>query len=323
MKEFDIFFSWQSDLPGKEYKNYIWRELEKTCKELDTEEMKVTPTESTRGNAGAVEIKDTVLSKIANCQIFICDVSIIGKINDKGTSNPNVMFELGYAVSCLGWERIVLVFNEASGKINDLPFDIRNHRILSYNTNKQLSLKEPILSIVKQYDDLEGNFLKSPALKFDIQIFNKRCSVVSEDELIESIKHSINNAGYSKYYFNIWDKLWYTYENDERQKFRDNEIHNAYSSFVKHLQNYWFVLNSIIGNPEHRGEYYEDMSKEEKEEEDKRVWYKLKDYYALGYDDDKAEELHQKDWKKFMTASKDVLPQYDIFRTLIRKKLFL
>ena len=64
-------------------------------------------------------------------------------------------------------------------------------------------------------------------------------------------------------------------------------------------------------------------SKEEKEEEDKRVWYKLKDYYALGYDDDKAEELHQKDWKKFMTASKDVLPQYDIFRTLIRKKLFL
>lgn len=83
------------------------------------------------------------------------------------------------------------------------------------------------------------------------------------------------------------------------------------------------MLNSITGNPEHRGEYYEDMSKEEKEEEDKRVWYKLKDYYALGYDDDKAEELHQKDWKKFMTASKDVLPQYDIFRTLIRKKLFL
>lgn len=323
MKKFDVFFSWQSDLLAKEYKYYIWKEIEKTCKNLNTEEIKVTPTESTRGNAGAVEIKDTVLSKIANCQIFICDVSIIGKINDKGTSNPNVMFELGYAVSCLGWERIVLVFNEASGKINDLPFDIRNHRILSYNIGaKTLSLKEPILSIIKQYDNLVGNSLNSLALKFDIQIFNKRCYIVSEDKLIESIKHSIDNAGYSTYDLKIWDKLWNTYENDESQKFRDVKIHDAYSSFLEHLREYLFVLISITGTPEHRGEYYEDMSKEEKEE-DKKVWYKLKDYYALGYDDNKAEELHQKDLEKFMAASKDILLKYNIFRTLIREKLFL
>lgn len=134
-----------------------------------------------------------------------------------------------------------------------------------------------------------------------------------------SIKHSINNAGYSRYDFSIWDELCYTYENNENQKFRDVEIHNAYSSFLKHLENYWRVLSGITGIPEHRGEYYENMSKEEA----KRVWYKLKDYHALGYEDAKAEKLHQEDWEKFMTASNDVLPQYDIFRTLIRQKLFL
>ena len=30
--------------------------------------------------------------------------------------NPNVVFELGYAVANLGWERVILLINEAHGQ---------------------------------------------------------------------------------------------------------------------------------------------------------------------------------------------------------------
>ena len=44
------------------------------------------------------------------------------------------MMELGYAVALLGWERILLVYNEKYGKSNKLPFDLRQHRLLTYNS---------------------------------------------------------------------------------------------------------------------------------------------------------------------------------------------
>lgn len=36
-------------------------------------------------------------------------------------SNPNVLIELGYASSKLGWDRILCIHNLMYGKIEDLP----------------------------------------------------------------------------------------------------------------------------------------------------------------------------------------------------------
>ena len=47
--------------------------------------------------------------------------------------NPNVAIELGYAAAMLSWENIILVFNDSSGQIDDLPFDIRQRRMLRYS----------------------------------------------------------------------------------------------------------------------------------------------------------------------------------------------
>lgn len=46
--------------------------------------------------------------------------------------NPNVAFELGYAVANVGWARIVMVFNDAVASVKDAPFDFDRHRILPY-----------------------------------------------------------------------------------------------------------------------------------------------------------------------------------------------
>lgn len=78
--------------------------------------------------------KSVILDKIERATVFIADVSLINSGFDRRplTPNPNVLFELGYAVRALGWERILLVFNQASGSIEQLPFDIRAHRPVVY-----------------------------------------------------------------------------------------------------------------------------------------------------------------------------------------------
>jgi len=70
--------------------------------------------------------------------------------------NPNVLIELGYAVKTLGWNRIVCIFNEESGRIQDLPFDLRQRRVRSYK--------------LKEGDDkTEQRKLLTSLLKTDIQ----------------------------------------------------------------------------------------------------------------------------------------------------------
>ena len=88
---------------------------------------------------------------------FIADISIINQnIDGKKTPNPNVLFELGYAVKSLGWERIVCVFNSDFGNISDLPFDLRNRRILTYETTNLPDTKRELSKVFQQI--IEKNF---------------------------------------------------------------------------------------------------------------------------------------------------------------------
>src|SRR5262249_21955422 len=48
----------------------------------------------------------------------------------------NVLLELGYAASRIGWQRVICVMNEHLGKRAELPFDVRNRRFpISYTVN--------------------------------------------------------------------------------------------------------------------------------------------------------------------------------------------
>jgi hypothetical protein len=60
----------------------------------------------------------------------VCDVTTITpSTNDRAAPNPNVTFELGYAVATLGWNRVVILFNALLGKFpRDLPFDFDRQR---------------------------------------------------------------------------------------------------------------------------------------------------------------------------------------------------
>lgn len=134
-----IFYSWQSDLPGDTNRSAIRAALRQACSELEheykKEGLRLEPDEATRDESGSVNIPQTIIKKIARADIFVADVSTINSSSPDGrrSPNPNVVFELGYAMGALGWERIVMLFNEHFGKFpSDLPFDFDRHRASPY-----------------------------------------------------------------------------------------------------------------------------------------------------------------------------------------------
>src|SRR5690606_37281979 len=93
----------------------------------------------TENVTGSPDITDTIFEKIRECDVFVGDVTPIDT-DERGNKipNPNVLVELGYAASELGWDRIICVLNTAYGNIEDLPFDIRQNRITTYRLTEDM-----------------------------------------------------------------------------------------------------------------------------------------------------------------------------------------
>ncbi len=156
-----IFYSWQSDLPNSINRGFIEDCLHRVIKELRAdEELKLDPCldRDTSGVTGSPDIAATICEKIKAADVFVGDVSFINmEAAGRRTPNPNVLVELGYAAGCLGWDRVVCVFNRAFGDIKDLPFDIRNRRVRGYElAEKQdkAGQRKVLVSVLK--DDVKG-----------------------------------------------------------------------------------------------------------------------------------------------------------------------
>jgi hypothetical protein len=136
--KFSIFYSWQSDLPNNTNRGFIETVLAKAVKDVSARDhYDVVPSidRDTSGVPGAPNISETILEKIRSCDAFVADISIVTGDKDRRqrpSPNPNVLIELGYAVSVLGWSRIILFCNTLYGSDADLPFDIRQHRRIPY-----------------------------------------------------------------------------------------------------------------------------------------------------------------------------------------------
>lgn len=133
-----VFYSWQSDTDSSGNRNLIEDALKRALKSIKRDgDTLIDPVldRDTSGVPGAPAITDTIFSKIAVADIFIADVTITNPdAPARKTANPNVLIELGFAISTLGWDRILLVQNTAFGPPEELPFDLRGRRIVQYST---------------------------------------------------------------------------------------------------------------------------------------------------------------------------------------------
>ncbi|WNI38054.1 hypothetical protein [Chryseobacterium sp. SG20098] len=153
-----LFYSWQSDLPNNSNRSYIQKAIQKAIKNIlqtnkDINEILIES--DSRDELGTPDLVNTIFSKIDNCDIFIGDISIINSnVETRKVPNPNVLIELGYASSRIGWDKIISIFNSEYGKIEDLPFDIRHRKPLLYikdNNNLEQLLELNIKKIVENY----------------------------------------------------------------------------------------------------------------------------------------------------------------------------
>src|ERR1022692_614455 len=156
-----VFYSWQSDLPNPTNRGFIQAALEKAAQGIandnSNDDVPVIDRD-TKGVPGAPHIAKTILAKVAAADVFVADVSITqGRGEHRPTPNPNVLVELGYALSSLGDARILLLMNDAYGVPGDPPFDLKIYRVMTYNmpegvtdrSTERLSLQKKLEGAIK------------------------------------------------------------------------------------------------------------------------------------------------------------------------------
>lgn len=136
---FTVFFSWQSDVPEN---SEILRSFIKTAidKFANGQNVDVVYDEASRSVIGSQKVDEVILDKIRACDVFIADITPIarieteedGKTRVKLLPNPNVAFELGYAMHCLSMEQILISLPIGISH-GQLPFDFNHNRLIEFD----------------------------------------------------------------------------------------------------------------------------------------------------------------------------------------------
>jgi hypothetical protein len=180
LRKINIFYAWQSDLPHKFNRNAIKIALHTIASELEEEfstkplgPIKIVIDEATRDLPGSPHIPTAILEKIQAADVFVADVSTINnsETNEaKRTPNPNVVFELGYAVAYLGWERVLLLCNEVYGTLKTLPFDFDRQRASPFRLAEGTGSQNELVKLLRLAISLilDKNPLRPTPTRFDL-----------------------------------------------------------------------------------------------------------------------------------------------------------
>jgi hypothetical protein len=139
-----VFWSWQSDTPGKIGRHFVRDALQAAIERIkETPEIE-EPTalearsamhldQDRKGIPGSPDLARLILEKIEQSAVFVADVTSVGitttqneGAQPKKVINPNVAIELGYALHALGDRAFLMVMNEHYGSRADLPFDLQS-----------------------------------------------------------------------------------------------------------------------------------------------------------------------------------------------------
>ena len=135
-----IFWSWQSDTPGKVGRFLVRDALKEAIAELKSMVDIEEPTrealhldQDREGIPGSPELVRTILDKIDASDVVVADVTLVGACSavqseetPKRLINSNVAIELGYALRALTFRKVLMVFNTHYGRHEELPFDLRH-----------------------------------------------------------------------------------------------------------------------------------------------------------------------------------------------------
>lgn len=141
-----VFWSWQSDTPGKTGRHFVRSCLLAAINRIQVSDEVLEPTEreavgamhldqDRQGVTGSPDLANLILEKIKASDVFVADVTPVSRIPakrgsedeqkpEKRNMNPNVAIELGYALSTVTSEAVLMILNLHYGKREHLPFDL-------------------------------------------------------------------------------------------------------------------------------------------------------------------------------------------------------
>lgn len=173
MQEITIFYSWQSDLDDVTNRKAIRDAIHLSIPDIEDRGVKIFLDEATRDEPGSPNIPATIIEKIKNSDIFIGDLTTINNFcacKSRKTPNPNVVFELGFAVSVLGWPRIIMLINTDFTDMSHLPFDFDRHRATKFKIDTQdtSTIKGSKKSLSKMLENCIASIIdKDPIKEFE------------------------------------------------------------------------------------------------------------------------------------------------------------
>ncbi len=200
-----IFYSWQSDTRPAANRTLIQDALEAAIAEIHAESsltLEPVMDRDTFGVAGSPDIGATILRKIDAAHALVADVTIVTPPDaERPSPNPNVLIELGYGLKALGAGRVLLVQNLAFGSPESLPFDLRQKRVVTYNSPAEADSRAAVRRLLQRAlrSALSLVFLENvtpPAMEYpidlDIRYEEKR---ISSDEHIYTLVVLLTNTG--------------------------------------------------------------------------------------------------------------------------------
>src|SRR5581483_6408149 len=164
MIEIKLFYAWQDDRPPQVTRSVIRSALEKAAQAIQADRdgaIQLVIEEATDNTPGMCDIPNTILKKIRECDVFVCDLTFIGEIRNrkrevKKVSNPNVVLELGYAARSIKWRRVLGVMNTVFGRPEQHMFDIKRRHALRYSlhgTADQAAIEAATLALAEKMKD--------------------------------------------------------------------------------------------------------------------------------------------------------------------------
>ncbi|MFY0601955.1 MAG: hypothetical protein JXR03_19935 [Cyclobacteriaceae bacterium] len=245
----NLFYSWQSDLPNNKNRSFIEDCIKIAVKSLKNENihLEVAIDRDTKDVSGTPDIASTIFSKIEGSSAFIADISFINpESQGKKTPNPNVLIELGYAAKSIGWNNIICVFNEEFGKIEELPFDLRFRRPLSYRIKNQQNKSEDRKVLSKQLEAAIESIIHNESEKDEIRIHIKQ---QVDKEILTICNHSFKILyGYEEAYSldSIWKMLSLSNEQLKRHLFERKFLG---FTVLKDWRDYMTKIEGIMNQP--------------------------------------------------------------------------
>lgn len=199
-----VFWSWQSDTPGKTGRHFVRDALKAAIEELRQPEEVEEPSwrdvkdelhldHDRQGVTGSPRLLETIFKKIDASAVFVGDVTPVSTIPasgegddgrpEKRNMNPNVAIELGYALRALSELKVLMVLNEHYGARKHLPFDIQgNAGPIMYRLAPDASADERKAEAAKlkaQFVTALGEYVKLAASTMTLPAFSKTPSTIT------------------------------------------------------------------------------------------------------------------------------------------------